>query len=153
VNEKISFKDPNGKHLSGLLNVSGGRITVTAPDGRTKTAAIEESMLSPEILAKVLLLQLQQEERQDGVSQWRLAANIANEAHKMTLTKEEVELLKQLKGAGERGRTIRAFETRVRLERLVRAGYVADQPTGPDLVHYRITKRGEAALSGASRPV
>ena len=71
----------------------------------------------------------------------------------MTLTKEEVELLKQLKGAGERGRTIRAFETRVRLERLVRAGYVADQPTGLDLVHYRITKRGEAALSGASRPV
>jgi hypothetical protein len=42
-------------------------ITVTAPDGRTKTAGIEESMLSPEILAKVLLLQLQQEERQDGV--------------------------------------------------------------------------------------
>ena len=69
MNEKISFKDPNGKHLSGLFNVSGGRITVTAPDGRTKTAAIEESMLSPEILAKVLLLQLQQEERQDGVSQ------------------------------------------------------------------------------------
>jgi hypothetical protein len=52
----------------------------------------------------------------------------------MTLTQEEVELLKQLKGAGEHGRTIRAFDTRVRLERLVRAGYVADQPTGPDLV-------------------
>jgi hypothetical protein len=69
VSEKISFKDPNGKHLSGLFNVSGGRITVTAPDGRTKTAAIEESMLSPETLARVLLLQLQQEERQDGVSQ------------------------------------------------------------------------------------
>ena len=69
MSEKISFKDPNGKHLSGLFNESGGRITVTAPDGRTKTAAIEESMLSPEILAKVLLLQLQQEERQDGVSQ------------------------------------------------------------------------------------
>ena len=69
----------------------------------------------------------------------------------MILTKEEVELLKQLKGAGERGRTIRAFDTRVRLERLVRAGYVADQSTGLDLVHYRITKRGEAALSDASR--
>ena len=69
MNEKISFEDPNWKRLSGLFNVSGGMITVTAPDGRTKTAGIEESMLSPEILAKVLLLQLQQEERQDGVSQ------------------------------------------------------------------------------------
>ena len=69
MNEKISFKDPNGKRLSGLFDVSAGRITVTAPDGRTKTAEIEESMLSPETLAKVLLLQLQQEERQDGVSQ------------------------------------------------------------------------------------
>jgi hypothetical protein len=69
VSEKISFKDAVGKRLSGLFNVSGGMITVTAPDGRTKTAGIEESMLSPEILAKVLLLQLQQEERQDGASQ------------------------------------------------------------------------------------
>jgi hypothetical protein len=69
VNEKISFEDPNGKRLSGLFNVSAGMITVTAPDGRTRTAGIEESMLSPETLAKVLLLQLQQEERQDCVSQ------------------------------------------------------------------------------------
>jgi len=68
VSEKISFTDAVGKRLSGLFNVSGGMITVTAPDGRTK-AGIEESMLSPEILAKVLLLQLQQEERQDGASQ------------------------------------------------------------------------------------
>jgi hypothetical protein len=71
----------------------------------------------------------------------------------MTLTKEEVGLLKQLKGAGERGRTIRAFHTRVRLDRLVGAGYVADQPTGFDLVHYRITKRGEDALIDVSRVV
>ena len=68
--------------------------------------------------------------------------------YQVILTKEEVELLKQLKGAG---RTIRAFDTRVRLERLVRAGYVADQSTGLDLVHYRITKRGEDALSDPSR--
>ena len=67
MNEKNTFKNPNGKRLSALFNVSGGMITATAPDGRTKTAGIEESMLSPEILAKVLLLQLQQEERQDGV--------------------------------------------------------------------------------------
>ena len=71
----------------------------------------------------------------------------------MTLTKEEVELLKQLKGAGERGRTIRAFDPRIKLDRLVRAGYVADQPTGRDLVDYRITKRGEDALSDPSRAV
>jgi hypothetical protein len=36
--------------------------------GRTKTAEIEDSMLGPETLSKVLLLQLQQEERQEGVS-------------------------------------------------------------------------------------
>ena len=41
MDEKISFKDPNGKHLSGLFNVSGGMITVTGPDGRTKTAGIK----------------------------------------------------------------------------------------------------------------
>jgi hypothetical protein len=69
VNEKISFQDTDGKRLSGLFNVSGGMITVTAPDGRTKTAGIEDSMLSPQTLARVLLLQLQQEERQDDVSQ------------------------------------------------------------------------------------
>jgi hypothetical protein len=69
VDEKISFKDPNGKHLSGLFDVSGGMITVTGPNGRTKTAGIEDSMLGPETLARVLLLQLQQEGRQDGVSQ------------------------------------------------------------------------------------
>ena len=39
-------------------------ITVTASDGRTKTAEIEDSMLSPETLAKMLLLQLHQEGRQ-----------------------------------------------------------------------------------------
>jgi hypothetical protein len=31
-------------------------------------AGIEDSMLSPETLAKVLLLQLQQQERQDGAT-------------------------------------------------------------------------------------
>jgi hypothetical protein len=69
----------------------------------------------------------------------------------MILTNEEVQLLKLLKGAGERGRTIREFDTRNRLERLVRARYVADQSTGLDLVHYRITKLGEDALSDVSR--
>ena len=63
----------------------------------------------------------------------------------------ELDLLKQLKGAGERGRTIRTFDTRLRLERLVKAGYVASQAKGLDVVHYRITKHGESALSYASR--
>ena len=62
-----------------------------------------------------------------------------------------LDFLKQLKGAGERGRTIRTFDTRLRLERLVKAGYVASRSTGLDLVHYRITKHGENALSDASR--
>jgi len=52
---------------------------------------------------------------------------------------------------GERGRNIRTFDTRLRLERLVKAGYIASRPTGLDLVHYRITKHGENALSDASR--
>ena len=41
-----------------LQEVSEGLITVTLPDGRKTTADIEESMLSPEILARVLLLQM-----------------------------------------------------------------------------------------------
>jgi hypothetical protein len=69
---------------------------------------------------------------------------------KMILMENELDLLKQLKSAGERGRTIRTFDTRLRLERLVKVGYVASQATGLELVHYRITKRGEDALRSAS---
>ena len=69
----------------------------------------------------------------------------------MILMENELDFLKQLKGAGERGRTIRTFDTRLRLERLVKAGYVASQATGLDVVHYRITKHGESALSYAAR--
>jgi hypothetical protein len=46
--------------------VSQGLITVTAPDGRTKTAELEEGTLSPETFAKMLLFQLHQEGRPDG---------------------------------------------------------------------------------------
>jgi hypothetical protein len=62
MSEKISFKDADGKLVSGRFDVSHGMITATARDGRTKTVEIEESMLSPETLAKMLLLQLHQEE-------------------------------------------------------------------------------------------
>ena len=48
----------------------------------------------------------------------------------MILMEDELDLLKQLKGAGERGRTIRTFDTRLGLDRLVKAGYVASQATG-----------------------
>jgi hypothetical protein len=56
-------------------------------------------------------------------------------AYKMILIENELDLLKQLKAAGEHGRTIRTFDTRLRLDRLVVAG----------------TKHGESALSDASR--
>ena len=50
-------------------------ITVTASDGRTKTVEIEESMLSPETPARMLLLQLHQAER---TAQPRAAVDIGH---------------------------------------------------------------------------
>jgi hypothetical protein len=63
MSENIVFHDADGKRVSGRFDVSDGMITVTARDGRTKTSVIEEGMLSPETLAKMLLLQLHQEGR------------------------------------------------------------------------------------------
>ena len=65
----------------------------------------------------------------------------------MNLTLEEVALLKQLKAAGEGGRTIRAYNVRLALDRLAKGGYLVARPTGIDLVHYRITGRGQEALA------
>ena len=42
----------------------------------------------------------------------------------MVLTREDLELLKRLQAAGERGRTIPEFNTRIALQRLARGGYV-----------------------------
>ena len=39
----------------------------------------------------------------------------------MVLTREDLELLKRLQAAGERGRTIPEFNTRIALQRLARA--------------------------------
>ena len=64
MSEKISFQDADGKRISGQFDVSQGIITVTAKDGRTMTAEIEKNMLSPETLARMLLLQLHQRGRQ-----------------------------------------------------------------------------------------
>jgi hypothetical protein len=52
-----------------------------------------------------------------------------------------------VKGAGERGRTIRARDAGAALLRLVKAGYVMDQTTGRNLIEYRITRRGDDALA------
>jgi len=65
----------------------------------------------------------------------------------MNLMLEDVALLKQLKAAGEGGRTIRAYNMRLALDRLAKGGYVVARPTGIDLVRYRITGRGQEALA------
>ena len=61
----------------------------------------------------------------------------------MILNLADISHLKELKAAGEHGRTIRAFNTRLVLDRLAKYGYVAARSTGLELVQYRITKRGE----------
>jgi hypothetical protein len=62
---EISFQDSNGKRVSGRFQVKGGMITVTASDGREKTAEVDEAMLSLETHAKSLLLQLHRERHQN----------------------------------------------------------------------------------------
>ena len=64
----------------------------------------------------------------------------------MILAREDVELLKQLKAAGERGRDVSGLNTRVILDRLVKGGFVVARPIGLDLVRYRITQRGQDAI-------
>jgi hypothetical protein len=62
----------------------------------------------------------------------------------MVLTREDLNLLKQLKASGERGRTTQALEI---LQRLGRGGYVVGRAaSGGALVNYRITRRGEDAI-------
>jgi DNA-binding PadR family transcriptional regulator len=64
----------------------------------------------------------------------------------MTLTPEDLELLKQLKAAGDRGRNVREVETRVTLDRLVKGGYLVARPAKVESVQYRITQRGKDAI-------
>ena len=64
----------------------------------------------------------------------------------LILTAGEVDLLKQLSTAGQHGRAIGVLNG-TELQRLVRVGFVADI----DTAKYRITKRGEEALSDAFR--
>jgi hypothetical protein len=65
----------------------------------------------------------------------------------VVLTRADLDLLKQLNAAGERGRTIQEFATRVALQRLARGGYVIARPAGRDLLNYRITQRGKDAIT------
>lgn len=57
MNEKVSMEG-DGKRISGRYAVKDGIVTVTASNGRITKGAIKDSMLSPETLARVLLLQL-----------------------------------------------------------------------------------------------
>jgi hypothetical protein len=59
--EKSRFTYHDGKVISGSYKIEGDRITATASNGRTRIASLEDSMLSSETLAKVLLLQLHHE--------------------------------------------------------------------------------------------
>ena len=62
MSEKISFSDASGTSIHGNYELAGGVITVTTADGLSKTADVDNSMLSPETLAKMLLLQMHQRE-------------------------------------------------------------------------------------------
>jgi hypothetical protein len=64
MREKVKIRDARGKLVSGSYEVREGMITVTASDGRTKTADVEESLLNTETLARSLLILLQNEKRQ-----------------------------------------------------------------------------------------
>ena len=58
MSENISFKLANGKTISARLEVKDGIVTVTAGDGRTRALDMENSMLSRGTSARILLLQL-----------------------------------------------------------------------------------------------
>ena len=58
MSKKLSFEDGEGRVFSGWFEVKNKIVTVTNSDGRTRSAAIEESMLGPETLARTLLFHL-----------------------------------------------------------------------------------------------
>jgi hypothetical protein len=60
------------------------------------------------------------------------------------LTDEEISLLKELKGAGERGRNFDQGSSGV--QRLMRAGYVKRRPSKGTTTRYVITDIGRIAL-------
>ena len=64
----------------------------------------------------------------------------------MVLTLADLEFLKQLRGAGARGRDVRELNIRVTLDRLVKGGYLVGRPLDRDSAQYRITQRGQDAI-------
>jgi hypothetical protein len=64
-----------------------------------------------------------------------------------TLTDEEIGLLKELKGAGDRGRILPQAQSAI--ERLLRMGYVKRHAMKPTADRYVITAIGAEALSNA----
>jgi hypothetical protein len=64
----------------------------------------------------------------------------------VVLTQRDLELLKQLTAAGERGRNVRELNMRVSLDRLVKGGYLVGRTTSRDLVQYRIRQRGQDVI-------
>jgi hypothetical protein len=64
----------------------------------------------------------------------------------MILAREDVDLLKHLKAAGERGRNVRELNIRATLDRLVKGGYLVGRPIDRDSVQNRITQRGQDAI-------
>ena len=64
----------------------------------------------------------------------------------MVLTRGDLELLKQLKAAGDLGRNVGGSSSRVTLDRLARGGFVVARLLGTDSVQYRITQRGRDAI-------
>jgi hypothetical protein len=63
------------------------------------------------------------------------------------LSESEIRLLKELKGAGERGRLISGAAPRAGLARLVKAAYVTERAVSLDAVMYVITAMGLHALT------
>ena len=64
MSQKLSFKDANGRTISGHFVVSEGIMTVIARNGRTATANVADNMLTPETLARAILFQLHERESQ-----------------------------------------------------------------------------------------
>ena len=64
----------------------------------------------------------------------------------LVLTHGDLELLKQLKAAGDIGRNASGLSSRITLDRLARGGFVMARPIGIDSVQYRITQRGRDAI-------
>jgi hypothetical protein len=69
MSKEITFEGVSGEPVSGQFEVSEGLITVTLSDGTKTTADIEESMLSPKILARVLLLQMHRAKQPNATSE------------------------------------------------------------------------------------